>query len=312
MFSYSNKVIGVFNQKGGVGKTTIAAFIGEYGALRLGLRVLIVDTDMQCNTSEYWVGMESAPDEVGGQIPPRHPDYDGEDFLEERSTIADIFEGKSVLPYSTYLTENDDGRGIVDVLLGHPKKLEFINQHYDNPKGDVPIKVLNHLAGMLHDEDIGELYDVIIIDTGPSRNPIFRASLRAATHAVVPFEPEMKSLQGINAMLQAIGAENYSRRAEDRLTLLGLIPNKVRDNTVLHKEALESVRATKAGSVCPDNVYLPLATAIPQRDVRAADPKSIFNLPDGAKARVQAEILGDYIYGKLFADSDQPKRAATQ
>ena len=45
----------VFNQKGGVGKTSITCNLAAISALR-GLRTLVVDLDVQGNTTHYLVG----------------------------------------------------------------------------------------------------------------------------------------------------------------------------------------------------------------------------------------------------------------
>lgn len=297
--------MGIFNQKGGVGKTTVAAIVAEFFALVKGKRVLVIDSDMQCNTSDYWVGMEPSPNVVGGQLPPVHPEYEGESDCNERSTIADIFWGKSVMPYGTYLDGKAHGNGLVEVMLGHPKLLETVNNEFDAKSGEIETMVTNQLGKFLHDESIKEEYDVVVIDTGPSRNPVFRAAIRASTHALIPFEPETKSLQGINAMLQAVTAENYAR-TEDTvpLKLLGLLPNKVR-RTNLHKKAMSQIRGLKGGDLVPDDVYLPMAIAFPQRDVKGADPKSVFHLPESTTARIQSERVGEFVFRQVFSDEVQ-------
>ena len=45
----------VFNQKGGVGKTTIVANLAAIAASR-GLRTLVIDLDTQANASQYLLG----------------------------------------------------------------------------------------------------------------------------------------------------------------------------------------------------------------------------------------------------------------
>ena len=45
----------VFNQKGGVGKTTIVCNLAAIAASR-GLRTLVLDLDSQCNATQYLLG----------------------------------------------------------------------------------------------------------------------------------------------------------------------------------------------------------------------------------------------------------------
>jgi len=313
MFEYRSNVLAVLNQKGGVGKTTSVSVLAEYGALLWKMkegkserpcRILVGDLDMQCNTSDYFVGMEPAKGVRGGQLPPKHPDYDGSEGLSERSTIADIFYGKMVLPHTVKLDSKDDDVEI-DVIVGHPSLLEDINEEFDRKSGEVDQKVVNRLGELLHDPDVAGMYDLIILDTGPSRNPIFRAALRAATHVVVPWEPEEKSLQGVNAMAQAIASENLNRKKnQPACKVVGLLPNKVRVGLALHESNLELVRTSLPSLSMPQGVYLPLSTEFPKRDVKGVRPRSIFHLPPSKVARQKTEEVCRYVFQSIFAQSE--------
>ena len=48
--------VAVINMKGGVGKTTVAALLGRYASMTLGLKVLAVDLDPQANLSQAFMG----------------------------------------------------------------------------------------------------------------------------------------------------------------------------------------------------------------------------------------------------------------
>lgn len=319
MFNYKTNVLAVLNQKGGVGKTTTVTVLAEYGALvwkmlernqARNARILVVDLDMQCNTSDYFVGMETSPQSRGGQLPPSHPDYDGSDDLSERSTIADVFYGKMVLPHTVKLA--DKNRSVeIDVIVGHPKELEDINEAFDSASGEIDRKVVNRLGDLLHCDEVAESYDLVILDTGPSRNPIFRSALRAATHVVVPFEPEEKSLQGINAMAQAITAENFNRNTgQPKVKVVGLLPNKVRIGVPLHKNNLKMIRENLPSLSMPEGVYLPLSIAFPKRDVKGVVPKSIFNIKSSDSTRKKSENVCEYVYSSIF--SSMSSKAKTQ
>ena len=310
MIKYQLPVLAVLNQKGGVGKTTVSSVLAEYASLKLGLRVLVVDLDMQCNSSDYWVGMEPAPTATGGQLPPRHPDYDGDPEIEERSSVADTFFGKASLPYPTFIQPGEGVTGKVEILLGHPERLERINTEFDNASGKIDSEVIGRIAELLHQDGVVEEYDLAILDTGPSRNPVFRAALRAATHTIIPFEPEEKSLQGINAMLQAITSENYVRNPQDEVKLVGLLPNKVRTGTRIHGNTLAMLREALPQIMCPRNVFLPQSIAYPERDVKGISPRSIFQISSDHKARKQAELVGEYVVTRVIQDP-RLKRATT-
>lgn len=300
MITYKSKVLAVLNQKGGVGKTTVASIIAEYASIIAGKNVLIVDLDMQCNSSDYWIGMESSPQATGGQLPPVHPDYEGDDDLTARSNIADVFFGKSVLPHSTYIQESNGFERSVDIMVGHPALLEQINSEYDNSSGKIGTLIINRLGEFLHMDEVANTYDLIILDTGPSRNPIFRSAVRAATHAIIPFEPEEKSLQGINAMLQVIQSENFSRDSESQLSLIGLCPNKVRSNTNIHRGTLDMLHQELGKIMFPSDIFIPQSTAFPERDLKGINPRSIFQISLGHIARKQSTSVGAYTIQHIF------------
>lgn len=302
MINYRLPCLAVLNQKGGVGKTTVSSVLAEYAAIRLGQRVLVVDLDMQCNTSDYWVGMEPAPNAPGGQLPPPHPDWQDDEDTEQRSSVADTFFGKGALPYPTFVNGDAGFAGSVEVLLGHPERLERINSEYDNASGRIDTEVVHRIAAVVHQEGVQESYDLVILDTGPSRNPVFRAALRAATHAVVPCELEEKSLQGINAMLQALSSENFARPTDADVRLVGLLPNKVRRHTNIHAGTMAMLREELPNVLCPENVWLPHSAAYPERDVKGVRPRSIFQIAAKHQARLQAEEVGKHVLGVVMSD----------
>jgi len=47
------KSVAFFNNKGGVGKTTLLCNVAAYAASEYGLRVLVIDADPQCNATQY-------------------------------------------------------------------------------------------------------------------------------------------------------------------------------------------------------------------------------------------------------------------
>jgi hypothetical protein len=54
------KSVAMFNNKGGVGKTTLICNLAAYLSLHRGLRVLLVDCDPQCNTTQLVMGEDFA------------------------------------------------------------------------------------------------------------------------------------------------------------------------------------------------------------------------------------------------------------
>ncbi|SOY49792.1 ParA family protein [Cupriavidus taiwanensis] len=50
------KTVAFFNNKGGVGKTTLLCNLASYLALELEARVLVIDADPQCNATQSMFG----------------------------------------------------------------------------------------------------------------------------------------------------------------------------------------------------------------------------------------------------------------
>ncbi len=266
----------VANQKGGVGKTYLVNVLAQYFSYIKNLRVLAIDTDMQCNLTSQLVGMEESSHSVGGYLPPKDPNFDPKSGCSERPTIADIFYKRPIKPLSSWLTKSVCNGGFVHVLCGHPEELEAINLKND---------IQNVLKDFLHSERLQNAYDVIIIDTGPHRSPILRSVLRASTSLTVPFCPEENDLQGINSMWQMYKEENYAREDESsELKLTGIFPNKCK-NTVVHKGRLELLQRKKGGIIFPEDCWLGHYTAIPARDVQGAVPKSLFEMKSSKAAQ---------------------------
>jgi chromosome partitioning protein len=307
-------ILGIFQQKGGVGKSLVSSIIAEYASIKANMNVLIVDLDMQCNSSDYWVGMESSPQSTGGQLPPIHPDWieGDEDYegIEQRSTIADTFYGKEILAYETFVNPKNGFKGKVDCLLGHPALLEKINTEFSNESGKIEAKVINRLKEVLFNEFVGGEYDLVVLDTGPSRNPVFRSAIRCATHAVIPFEPEEKSMQGINAMIQVIQSDNFSRDDDEQLKLIGLVPNKVKISTKLHKGTLDMLHESLSSIMLPRGLYLPNSVAFPERDLKGIDPKSIFQISKHHTALKHSESLCKYLLSEIFGEKELNSKLA--
>ena len=293
----NTKVIAAMNQKGGVGKTLTTTLLAEWFALVRHKRVLLIDLDMQCNTTDQWVGME-AHEDSSIQLPPIHSEYSNDLNVNERSTIADIFYGLSVLPYTTWLNYNLTQKGFVDLLCGHPEKLEEVNNEFSRHDDKIDKAVHNRIREFLFQDEVQNAYDIILLDTGPSRNPIFRAAMRAATHIIIPFKPEEKDIQGIVAMLQNIKQENYLRsNANKQLELIGLLPNMVK-HTNLHKNNLDTLHSMHPDIIFPKDSFLMNLTAFPERDIKNCRPKSIFELKDSSPARAQATSMAKFVEAK--------------
>ena len=186
----------VFNQKGGVGKSTIAANLAAISAHQ-GLRTLLIDLDIQGNASRYLLG-DTAHSEM-----PTVADYFDQtlsfsfrpapptDFIVETP-----FDGLHLMPASQRLDE----------LL---PKLESRHKIY---------KLREALQAL------GEDYDRIYIDTPPALNFYTRSALIGADGCLIPFDCDDFSRQALYALLQNVAEIRADHNPE--LAVKGIVVNQ--------------------------------------------------------------------------------------
>jgi chromosome partitioning protein len=230
------RVLGVGNYKGGVGKTFVSKILAEYFAIIKELRVLLIDLDPQTNLSRRYLDMVVLDDGSQEYAPPVHPDYDPSDPEDAdwggRSDSADIWLSAFAVPYPTKY------QGL-DILPAHSKKLQRIELVREQEVFD---QVSRRLRDYVHLPDLQDEYDLVILDTRPSKGPLVQAAMHAATHLIIPSEMESPSVEGLHGMMSVRTHENLHRPRGQELELIGILPNKIRTNTTIHREYLAMLR----------------------------------------------------------------------
>lgn len=287
------EIICPVNNKGGVGKTTITKTLCEYFSLIEKKSVLAIDLDHQCNLSNRFLTMEIHPNEKEGKLPPIHPDFNPSDPLfpgwDGRSSIADIFFGKLVLPYSTHI-EN------LDLLPANTASLLMV-EHVR--KDEVSEKVHNQLSTFLNLESVRETYDIVIIDTPPSKGPLTTSAIRAATQIIIPSVMEPQPIEGIYGMLQLWKQEQLRRASSAPIHLAGILPNMFNASSRLHNDLLKSLNDN---SMISDFVIphpLGRRVAFAELDAEGAEPSTVFGLPNGNPAKIEALNFCNFINDRI-------------
>src|SRR3990167_10424876 len=285
------KVIVNATHKGGEGKTTNSIVLAEYLALIANKRVLSIDLDPQANFSGRYIQMAYDPAYQGGKIPPLHPDYEPEIDLDwdGRSGIANIFYGHEVIPYPTQIPN-------LEIAPAHSIKLQEAEAV---TKAEVKEKVHLQLKKFIDQPEVQASYDVIIIDTPPSKGPLTISAIKAATHLVIPAQMEQFSIEGIYGMLQLWKQESYSRSKDNQITLVGILPNQIRD-VKIHKEFLADLKTKENTSKFLMPISIKKRTIYTEILTEEANPKSIFELPAGNVARVEYETACKYIMERVL------------
>ena len=165
------RVISVSNNKGGVGKTTIAANLGF--ALARHFKILLIDLDPQANLS-YGLGFENYEENVGKYF---------------KEIIH--FRLPEVTPYII--------NRYVDIIPGIIDLIKIENQLHDTIRAEFVLKeIILPLKGK---------YDLIIIDCPPSFNLLTINALYSSNLILVPAKPEVFSIHGID-LVKKIAKEN--------------------------------------------------------------------------------------------------------
>jgi len=191
-----------FNNKGGVGKTTLATNIASFIATEMDRSVLLVDLDPQCNTTQLVV-----PDEL----------QDGlfGDAKEASGTILEVVKpirrGGPTIAQELPILTADQNRFGVALIPGHPS-LSLFEDILSRAWQDMKSNMMVGLRQTLWVEQMASLwrdkYDLIIIDVGPSFGALNRTVLLGCDYFVSPLGCDLFSIIG----LQNIGnwlAENH-------------------------------------------------------------------------------------------------------
>jgi chromosome partitioning protein len=166
----------VFNQKGGVGKSTITCNLAAIGAQQ-GLRTLVVDLDPQGNSTHYLLG-DLADAELDG--------------------VAGFFE--QTLKFMVRAKATDEF--IVETPWEHlhlmPSSPELEELHGKLEQRYKIYKLRDALA------ELADRYDRIYIDTPPALNFYTRSALIAAERCLIPFDCDDFSRRALYALLENV------------------------------------------------------------------------------------------------------------
>jgi len=191
-------VVAFFNNKGGVGKTSLVYHLAWMYA-DLGARVLAADLDPQANLTTIFLGQESL-------------EMVWEDKFPTVATCVDpLIQGTGDIRDATLVLPTET----LGLLVGDLSLSAFEEQLSDvwpacldrKPRA---FRVMSAFWRVMQQAAEEHRADVILMDIGPNLGAINRAALIAADYVVVPLSPDLFSLQG----LQNLGPTLVRWRAE--------------------------------------------------------------------------------------------------
>ena len=222
-------IIALFNQAGGVGKSTMTMNLGYHLAKR-GHRVLLVDMDPQGTLTDF-MGLESA---------------------ELENTVYNAIVEEEELPIHKDINDMDIAPANL-VLSGAELSLVVADMR--------DFRLSNALKPVI------ENYDFTLIDCPPSLGILSYISLVAATHVLIPIETENKALKGTELLFNTLarvkkGVNPKAKRnhgPNPHLKVAGLIPTMHDARTAQHKRSLQSIQ--QLGGQLPILPTIPRAIA---------------------------------------------------
>ena len=193
----------VLNNKGGVGKSTIAVHIAHGLAIK-GNKVLLIDMDGQ-NDASLFLGFTS------------------EDY---KKSLYDII-------------VNQENTCLSECIINARDNLDLLPSKYiDRINGELykEIDISCYLNNKLHDlEQLS--YNYIIVDCGPQRSNINNAILHFVDNIIVPVQVEAASVRAIGNIYEYISDLHLN---PDMISLV--IPNMFDQRTSDGKENLEFMK----------------------------------------------------------------------
>ena len=186
------RAISFFNNKGGVGKTTLLCNVASYIAESTPLKIALVDADPQCNATQLVID-ESRMERLYSQTSDK-----------ESSTILEVLRpltrGETSINRKFAMIKGSSTRFGFDLLPGHPRLAlleDRLSQSWASfSAGDFAgARQTNWCTQLV--QRLGKKYDLILIDVGPSLGALNRSVLIGTDFFVTPMGCDIFSIAGI-------------------------------------------------------------------------------------------------------------------
>lgn len=174
------EAIAFFNNKGGVGKTTLLCNVAAYFSQELGKNVCVVDCDPQCNASQYLF----------------HDNFLEDVISDPEKNIEALFQGLMAGEgHADKMPINRSASFSVDVICGSPglsMAEDFLAEEWaalNTQRGLSSTMVFHNALKKLH------TYDYVFFDVSPSLGAINRTVLLSSDFFVSPMSIDIFSLK---------------------------------------------------------------------------------------------------------------------
>ena len=223
----------VFNQKGGVGKSSITVNLAAISAAQ-GLRTLVIDLDPQANSSQYLLGEEKAA-------------------LGEKAGFSPNIEEFFADTLGSHQQKGLLGQAIGSILKNHSRGLEdFIHStpfaQLDVLPASPTLGALEHMLESKHKiyklrdavRQLAGRYERIYIDTPPAFNFFTLSALITADRVLIPFDCDVFSKRALNRLIENIIETQDDHN--DALIIEGIVVNQYQAQARLPREVVQELK----------------------------------------------------------------------
>lgn len=187
------KSIGFFNNKGGVGKTTLICNLAGSLAIKHGKKVLVIDADPQCNASAYLLDEGFLQSIL---LDNKH--YSVDAFYEP------IRRGQGYPQETPTIVRSE--RFQIDLIVGDPKlsiredllATDWAATRNGEPRGFQTTYAFRELISRF------EQYDYVLIDMGPSLGALNRSVLFGVDYFLMPLSVDIFSMMAVENIIKSL------------------------------------------------------------------------------------------------------------
>jgi len=223
----------VFNQKGGVGKSSIAVNLAAISAHQ-GHKTLLIDLDPQANSSQYLLGDDAT---YSGDKPALEPNI--ENYFDE---VLGSQQNKGLI-----------GNAIGSILKTRTKGLEsYVHQspfkHLDVIPASPSLGTLAHALESKHKiyklrdalQQLTGQYERVFIDTPPAFNFFTLSALIAADRVLIPFDCDVFSKRALHTLIENVIETQDDHN--DHLEIEGIVVNQFQAQAKLPREVVQQLK----------------------------------------------------------------------
>lgn len=281
------KTIAFFNNKGGVGKTSLVYHLAWMFS-QMGKRVIVADLDPQANVSSMFLGEE---------VLANFMDVKTTDSKTVDGNIAPLLDGVGGINKNPHIEEIEGSR--IGLLIGDislSRREGDISSSWsgclDGNQKDFRITTL--LAQMIADACKNHNADLALVDMGPNLGAINRAALIASDHVIIPLAPDLFSLQGIKnvgpALIEWRNAWNKRKKEKPPALDMQLPDGGMHPlGYVIMRHAIRLYRPVKSYQKWIDKIPAEYRTSVLKQDITSSS-----KIPDFERDEYMLAHLKDY------------------